>query len=87
MLKKLCGFWIGLIVVLDNFIGGKMTWLDLYSFLVERANNINAVGTFDWNKPVKIFDNATGELLDCDTYYSQYEDDGFVLITNHNKGN
>ena len=62
-----------------------MTWLDLYSFLVERANNINAVGTFDWNKQVKIFDNTTGELFDCDTYYLQSENDGLVLIINHSK--
>lgn len=64
-----------------------MTWLDLYTFLNERANNINAVGTFEWNKRVKVFDNATGELLDCDTYYSQSENDGLVLIINHSKEN
>lgn len=64
-----------------------MTWLDLYSFLIERANNINAVGTFDWNKPVKVFDNMTGELFDSDTYYSQHENDGLVLIINHSKEN
>ncbi len=64
-----------------------MTWLDLYSFLIERANNINAVGNFEWNKPVKIFDNATGELFNCDTYYLQSENDGLVLIINHSKEN
>jgi len=64
-----------------------MNWLDLYNFLHERANNVNAVGTFDWNKRVKVFDNATGELCDCDTYYSQSENDGLVLIINHSKDN
>lgn len=64
-----------------------MDWLDLYNFLHERANNINAVGTFDWNKPVRVFDNSTGELFDCDTYYSQSENDGLVLIINHSKEN
>ena len=65
----------------------NMTWLDLYNFLHERANNVNAVGTFDWNKPVQVLDNATGELFNCDTYYSQHKDDGLVLIINHNKDN
>lgn len=64
-----------------------MTWLELYSFLNERANNVNAVGTFEWNKSLKVLDNATGELFDCDTYYSQYKDDGLVLIINHTKEN
>jgi hypothetical protein len=65
----------------------QMTWLDLYSFLNERANNINAVGTFEWNKPVMVFDNATGELFNCETYYSDSEEDGLVLIINHSKDN
>ena len=64
-----------------------MDWLDLYNFLHERANNVNAVGTFDWNKQVKVLDNATGELFNCDTYYSHNEDDGLVLIINHSKEN
>jgi hypothetical protein len=63
----------------------KLTWLDLYNFLVERANNINAVGTFDWNQKVQIFDNATGELFNCDTYYLDDENNGLVLIINHSK--
>ena len=58
----------------------QMTWLDLYHFLFERANNINAVGTFDWNKQVQVFDNSTGELFDTDTYYL---DSNLVLIINH----
>lgn len=65
----------------------NMTWLDLYTFLNERANNVNAVGTFEWNKRVKVFDNSTGELFDCDTYYSHNEDDRLVLIINHSKEN
>lgn len=58
----------------------KITWLDLYNFLYDRANNLNAVGTFDWNRPIKVFDNATGELFDTDTYYL---DSNLVLIINH----
>jgi hypothetical protein len=63
-----------------------MNWLDLYNFLHERANNINTVGTFEWSKPVKVFDNATGELFHCDTYYLQEDTTGgLVLMINHNK--
>lgn len=63
----------------------KMNWLDLYTFLHERANNINAFGTFEWNKPVRVFDNATGELFHCDTYYLQEDTNGLVLIINRSK--
>lgn len=64
----------------------KMTWLDLYKFLHERANNVKAVGTFDWNKPVMIFDNATGEMFDSDTYYLQSNhSNDFVLMINYTK--
>ena len=62
----------------------QMTWLDLYNFFFERANNINAIGTFDWNKPVQVFDNATGELFDTDTYYLNSD---LVFIINHSKDN
>lgn len=62
----------------------KMTWLDLYNFLNERANNVKAVGTFDWNKPVLVHDANTGDEFSCDTYYisDNREDDRLVLITN-----
>ena len=46
-----------------------MSWLDLYNFLHERANNIHAVGTFDWSKPVLVYDADTGDKWNCDTYY------------------
>ena len=62
----------------------KMTWLDLYNFLNERANNVKAVGTFDWNKPVLVHDANTGDEFSCDTYYisDNRGDDRLVLITN-----
>ena len=65
----------------------KTTWLDLYNFLYERANNLNAVGTFDWNRPVLIHDANTGDEFTCDTYYVD-DDRGsnrLVLITNIEK--
>ena len=62
-----------------------MTWLELYNYLNDRANNINAIGTFDWSKKVRAFDNSTGELLDCDTYYLHNDNEGLVLMFNHSK--
>lgn len=59
-----------------------ITWLDLYNFLFERANNINAVGTFQWNMPIIIYDAATGDKFSCDTYYLEDTDDGLVLMIN-----
>jgi hypothetical protein len=59
-----------------------ITWLDLYNFLFERANNINAVGTFQWNTPIVIYDAATGDKFFCDTYYLEDTDDGLVLMIN-----
>ena len=34
----------------------NITWLDLYNFLHDQANNINKVGNFNWNTPVVIHD-------------------------------
>jgi len=65
----------------------KMTWLDLYTFLHERANNIQAVGTFEWNTPILIHDANTGDEFTCDTYYvsDSRKKDRLVLITNIEK--
>jgi hypothetical protein len=62
----------------------KMTWLDLYNFLSERANNINAVGTFDWNKPVLVHDADTGDEVNCDTWIVSTNggEKKLVLVTN-----
>lgn len=65
----------------------KMTWLDLYNFLYETANDINGVGTFDWDKPVLVHDADTGDEFSCDTYYISDDrgSDRLVLITNIEK--
>jgi hypothetical protein len=65
----------------------KITWLDLYTFLHERANNIQAVGTFEWNTPILIHDANTGDEFTCDTYYvsDSRKKDRLVLITNIEK--
>lgn len=62
----------------------QMTWLDLYQFLHQQANNLDAIGTFDWSKPVIVHNAANGEECLCDTYYiSDLNDsDRLVLLTN-----
>jgi hypothetical protein len=56
-----------------------MTWLDLYSYLYNQANNIENIGKFDWNTPVLIHDAETGNEYDCDTYIF---DDKMTLTIN-----
>lgn len=65
----------------------KMTWLDLYNFLHDKANNLHSVGTFNWNKPVLVHDADTGDEFSCDTYYvsDNRGDNRLVLITNIEK--
>lgn len=40
-------------------MNNKMTWLDLYNFLYERANDINSNGSFPWQENVQVFDFET----------------------------
>lgn len=44
----------------------KMTWLDLYNFLYERANDINSGGSFPWQENVEVFDFETLEYYPTD---------------------
>jgi len=37
----------------------QMTWLDLYNFLYEKANDINGEGNFPWQESVQVFDFET----------------------------
>jgi len=37
----------------------KMTWLDLYNYLNNQANNIKNIGHFPWQEEVKVFDFET----------------------------
>ena len=37
----------------------KMTWLDMYNFLFDAANNIDNLGNFPWQEEVQVFDFAT----------------------------
>lgn len=36
-----------------------MTWLELYNYLNEQANNTKNIGKFPWQEKVKVFDFAT----------------------------
>ena len=65
----------------------KITWLELYNFLHETANNIHKHGTFDWQSDVIIYDGKSGEEKVCDTYYLTdiKGSEKFVLMTNIEK--
>jgi hypothetical protein len=43
-----------------------MTWLDLYNFLYERANDVKNPGSFPWQEEVKVFDWETLEYYNID---------------------
>ena len=43
-----------------------MTWLDLYNFLYERANDVKNPGSFPWQEEVKVFDWETLEYYNTD---------------------
>lgn len=62
----------------------NMTWLDLYKFLHDQANNLVNIGTFPWNDPINIHDAETGDEFNCDTYYisDNRGDDRVVLMIN-----
>jgi hypothetical protein len=44
----------------------QMTWLDLYNFLYEKANDINGEGNFPWQESVQVFDFETLEYYNTD---------------------
>jgi hypothetical protein len=44
----------------------QMTWLDLYNFLYEKANDINGEGNFPWQESVQVFDFETLEYYPTD---------------------
>lgn len=47
-------------------MNNNMTWLDLYNFLYERANDINNPGSFPWQENVQVFDFETLEYYPTD---------------------
>jgi hypothetical protein len=47
----------------------NMTWLELYTFLHKKANDIHNLDSKLWNSNVHIHDAVTGEEYNCDTFY------------------
>jgi hypothetical protein len=43
-----------------------MTWLDLYNFLHQRANDVKNLGSFPWQEEVSVFDFETLEYYPID---------------------
>lgn len=43
-----------------------MTWLDLYNYLYERANDIKNPGSFPWQEEVKVWDWETLDYYSAD---------------------
>lgn len=62
----------------------NMTWLDLYNFLYECANDSKNFGKINWQEPVMIHDANTGDEHDCDTWIisDKRGNDRLVLATN-----
>jgi hypothetical protein len=47
-------------------MNNKMSWLDLYNFLYQRANDIHNPGSFPWQENVQVFDFETLEYYPTD---------------------
>jgi hypothetical protein len=64
----------------------KMTWLDLYNYLYQQANNIQNFGNFNWDEPVIYHDVFTGDEYHCDTFMisTQNNKEKLVLMTSPN---
>lgn len=62
----------------------NMTWLDLYNFLYEKANDNRNFGKINWQDSVMIHDANTGDEVTCDTWIISNNDgqDRLVLATN-----
>jgi hypothetical protein len=43
-----------------------MTWIDLFQFLNERANDLKNLGQFDWQAEVMVYDNNYGGIYTAD---------------------
>jgi len=57
----------------------KMTWLDLYNVLHEKANDVKNLDSDLWSRPVMVHNDETGDEYTCDTWNI---DDRMVLVFN-----
>lgn len=62
----------------------QITWLELYQFLHEKANNVKNFGDFNWSEQVIIHNASTGDEHTCDTYLisDSKNQEKLVLLTN-----
>ena len=63
----------------------KINWLDLYSFLYERANNSKYFGQFNWDDPVLIHNANTGLEEYCDTYIVSDTNSQRLVLATHSE--
>ena len=62
----------------------KMTWLDLYNFLHQRANNTKNLDDYNWGQQVMIHNAETGDEYPADTWViaNGQGEDRLVLVIN-----
>jgi hypothetical protein len=62
----------------------NMTWLDLYTFLYNQANDSKNFGKMNWQEPVMVHDANTGDELNCYTWVVSDSNgqDKLVIATN-----
>jgi len=57
-----------------------MKWIDLFQFLNQKANDMKNLGQFDWQKEVKVYDNAYGGLFSADLIQFDYTDNKEIYL-------
>lgn len=62
----------------------KMTWLDLYNFLSQKANNIQNLDDYNWGQQVIVHNAETGDEYTADTWVIANSEgkDRLVLVIN-----
>jgi hypothetical protein len=65
----------------------SITWLDLYSFLCKKANDISNLDQNFWSQKVIVHDAELGDEYECDTWLisNNKGEDKLVLLTNSEK--
>lgn len=63
----------------------NMTWLDLYNFLHERANDITNLGNFPWQDQVEVFDFDSLQYYPTD--FIQFPDNKISLSVDTSMNN
>lgn len=53
--------------LLKEFGMDKITWLDLYNFLYNKAHDFNNLGNFDWSAEVRVLNPKDGVAKQVET--------------------